>query len=163
MSREHKDIVLPFSKSLLILNSVIFGLSLLLVILKIESSSMTQSSPKILLFAASVLFFSTTRSFIFTQRHLIVKVFGIPIRKIPLSEVRQVLYLPKWNNGQRTIDEGIFFITLSGCIRFLPEYDRVVSFCWRHPIRSMYVYVPKGKEKAYMDALEQLLGEGIVE
>ena len=157
----NERIILPPNPGNLALNSVIFILSLIMVLTKMELSSYRHDT-KVLLGASVLLFFVTTRSYVINQHYLFVKLFGISIRKIPLTYVQQVIYLPQWSNGTRVSNEEIFFITLLGCEKFLVEYDQVGSFSRRHPIRSMFAYVPKDKKEIYMKLLRNRLGEDIV-
>lgn len=154
-------ILLPPDRGSLALNLVIFGLSFLMVVTNMELSSFRHDT-RVLLAASILLFVVTTRGFLIDRHYLTVTLFGLRIRKIPLSDIQQVIYFSQWNNGSRVVKDGIFFITLRGCDRFVSEYDQVGSFSRRHPIRSMFAYVPKGKEQAYLEQLRTLLGDDVV-
>lgn len=94
----------------------------------------------------------------FCERHLIIRLYGVPVKKYKWSEVNSIIYMHTWRDKERFSDAhnyGVmsgdaFMISLNTCPPFHPEYYSRVSFSIKHPFSSIFFIVPPWKKDIYI-------------
>lgn len=101
---------------------------------------------------------SSGKHYSFTSEHLIVKFFGIPVRRILWREVSSAVYVRTWReNGNfryRTapgIMKGhLLIVSLGYCPPFNPEYSVRTTFAMQNPFGALFVELPEKTHKEYL-------------
>ena len=91
---------------------------------------------------------------------LVIRLFGIPIRKYMWSEVNSIIFLHTWKDRENLPDSfGIikgnaFMISLKGCPPFHPEYDSRIYFLLKYPLASIFFTVSPWKKVSYIEFMK---------
>ena len=91
---------------------------------------------------------------------LVIRLFGIPIRKYMWSEVNSIIFLHTWKDRETLPDSfGIikgnaFMISLKGCPPFHPEYDSRIYFLLKYPLASIFFTVSPWKKDSYIEFIK---------
>lgn len=105
-------------------------------------------------------FLMYSREYTISERHLIVKLWGIPYRRIRWDRVSGCAYISGMKGGGRynpTIPTCII-ITLRPRLPFAEStYAEFAWFMIRNQLFAYQLYVPKGKDGEYLKALEELV------
>ena len=94
---------------------------------------------------------------------LVIRLFGIPIRKYKWSDVNSIIFLHTWKDKETLPDThtfGIikgnaFMISLNGCPPFHPEYDSRINFSIKHPLTSIFFTVTPWKKDSYIEFIRK--------
>lgn len=88
------------------------------------------------------------------NKYLLMRFWGIPLRKIPWIQVTTAIYLHKWMDHRFTHDAGsirlrrsivygrMIYITLDQCPDYCPESQSRLMFSLRHPLTTCTIWIP---------------------
>lgn len=96
------------------------------------------------------------------DRNITIRLLWVPLKKIPLSHVKQVVFVPFWKDGKADTHHPMVLITLIGTGRF--TYDTNPMFhSMRHPIRTKLIHLKKGHEAEMIDFLNAVFPAEVLE
>lgn len=83
-----------------------------------------------------IITFTTLRGFTPSKNGVTVDILGIPIQKIPWSEIRQVCVVRRKRLGS---PEHLMILTLWGCDLFRPGEDDLDNYLSKHPFKAICI------------------------
>lgn len=96
------------------------------------------------------------------DRNITVRLLWVPLKKIPLSHVKQVVFVPSWKDGKTDIHHPMVLITMIGTGRFTYDTNPMLHSV-RHPIRTKLINVKKGHEREMIDFLHDVFPANVLE
>lgn len=82
--------------------------------------------------------FTTLRGFTPDEKCVTIDILGIPIRKIPWNDIRQVCVVRRKRLGTQ---EHLMILTLWGCDLFRPGEDDLDNYLSKHPSKAICIYL----------------------
>lgn len=96
------------------------------------------------------------------DRNITIRLLWVPLKKIPLSHVKQVVFVPSWKDGKTDIHHPMVLITLIGTGKFTYDTNPMLH-SMRHPIRTKLINIKKGHETEMIDFLHDVFSAEVLE
>lgn len=116
-----------------------------LILFNVEEPRYPPISFEHMLLVVCIGLFTFFKTHVVTKECLIVKLLGIPIRKIPWSKVSAATFVPHRN---KAVPEGSVYITIHPAKPYIPN-----RFALINPFRTIRVHILYQNKQQCMDAL----------
>lgn len=97
-----------------------------------------------------------SRGYILEKHQFTVTVLGVPVRKIPWSQVGEVIFMRNEKHGKA--DTCKCLITLLTCEPFLDSGAKLDTYLAKHPFDVFLMNVPKEKANICLEAFNRFYG-----
>ena len=83
-----------------------------------------------------------SRSFVLEPDQFVVKLFGIPVRKINWHDVHQILFFRKWDQGGKVQNISHVVVVVGDIEPFMSTQEKIWRYLDSHPINAIQIFLP---------------------